>query len=211
MIYAIDFDGTIVENKFPAIGELKPEAASFISALKERGDKWILYTMREGPVLDEALAFLRDNGLEPDAVNDNLPEMCEFYHNNPRKVFANVYIDDHNAGGLLFSRTPEKGSEKGDIPGDAQKDLFEFFRNREFLAERLRDFHRQYFQVEREIMKLTKKYHLCRRCGAEMERRPEQDGSGFKVWRCTMPDCKGIDLESMPGMMKHVEKEGKVL
>ena len=107
MIYAIDFDGTIVENKFPEIGELKPEAETFIRALQERGDKWILYTMREGEVLEEALAFLRKNDLIPDAVNDNLPEMCEFYHNNPRKVFANVYIDDHNAGGLLFSKYAE--------------------------------------------------------------------------------------------------------
>ncbi len=103
MIYAIDFDGTIVENKFPEIGELNTEAARFIRTLQERGDKWILYTMREGKVLEEALAFLREKDLCPDAVNDNLPEMCEFYHNNPRKVYANVYIDDHNAGGLLFS------------------------------------------------------------------------------------------------------------
>lgn len=43
-------------------------------------------------------------------VNDNLPEMCEFYHNNPRKIFANVYIDDHNAGGLVFAGPVAKQS-----------------------------------------------------------------------------------------------------
>ena len=108
MIFAIDFDGTIVENKFPEIGKLKPEAENFIRDLRARGDKWILYTMREGAVLDEAVRFLYDHGLRPDAVNDNLPEMCEFYGNNPRKVFANVYIDDHNAGGLSFALPDRK-------------------------------------------------------------------------------------------------------
>lgn len=102
MIFAIDFDGTIVKNAFPGIGDLNPEAVRFIRALKERGDKWILYTMREGEYLQKALDFLAAIHLLPDAVNDNLPEMKEFYGNNPRKVFANVYIDDHNAGGLKF-------------------------------------------------------------------------------------------------------------
>ena len=110
MIYAIDFDGTIVENKFPKIGEIKPEAEQFIRELQKRGDKWILYTMREGEYLDAALSFLREHDLTPDAANDNLPEMCEFYHNNPRKIFANVYIDDHNAGGLVFAGPVEKQS-----------------------------------------------------------------------------------------------------
>lgn len=103
MIYAIDFDGTIVSNKYPEIGELNQEAYDFIKALKERGDKWILYTMREGKELKKAYLFLKKLGITPDAVNDNLPELKKFFGNNPRKVFANVYIDDHNAGGLVFS------------------------------------------------------------------------------------------------------------
>lgn len=103
MIYAIDFDGTIVENKYPDIGELNKEAYNFIKDLKERGNKWILYTMREGKLLEEACLFLKKFNIEPNAVNDNLPEMKEFFKNNPRKIFANVYIDDHNAGGLVFS------------------------------------------------------------------------------------------------------------
>ena len=108
MIYAIDFDGTIVENRFPAIGELKPAAERFIREIHRKGDKWILYTMREGKYLEEALTFLAEIGLSPDAANDNLPEICEFYQNNPRKIFANVYIDDHNAGGLNFEYALKK-------------------------------------------------------------------------------------------------------
>ena len=102
MIYAIDFDGTIVENKFPAIGAINTEAEKFIRDLKANGDKWILYTMREGKLLDEAVEYLKSRDLAPDAANDNLPELCEAFKNNPRKIFANVYIDDHNAGGLRF-------------------------------------------------------------------------------------------------------------
>lgn len=107
MIFAIDFDGTIVENKYPEIGDIKPEAKEFILDLQRRGDWWILYTMRDGVELHEAVVFLRNHGLIPDAINDNLPQMKDFYKNNPRKVFANVYIDDHNAGGLRFERPKE--------------------------------------------------------------------------------------------------------
>lgn len=103
-IYAIDFDGTIVDNRWSDIGCMKPEAEKFIKELQERGDKWILNTMREGKYLQAALEKLHAHGLHPDAVNDNLPELIEAYGNNPRKIFANVYIDDHNAGGLRFEQ-----------------------------------------------------------------------------------------------------------
>lgn len=102
MIYGIDFDGTIVEEAWPAIGALNPEAAAFIRQLQARGDKWILITMREDEKLGEALSELAYNGLFPDAVNDNLPERVAMWGNNPRKIYADIYIDDHNAGGLRF-------------------------------------------------------------------------------------------------------------
>lgn len=100
MIYGIDFDGTIVTEDFPAIGKPIEKTVAFIRKLKENGDKWILITMREGRYLDEALEYLKQIDLMPDAVNDNLPERAAEWGNNPRKVYADVYIDDHNAGGL---------------------------------------------------------------------------------------------------------------
>ena len=108
MIYAIDFDGTIVEEKFPKIGALKPEAAEFIRHIQQNGDKWILFTLREDQYLDDAVAFLIANDLCPDAVNDNLPEKIQQWGNNPRKISADIYIDDRNAGGLLWSRPAER-------------------------------------------------------------------------------------------------------
>ena len=101
-IYAIDFDGTICTNKWPEIGEPIQDIVNYILDIQERGDQWILYTMREGEKLDEAMSWLALRGLHPDAVNDNLPQMKAFYGNNPRKVFANYYIDDHNACGLIL-------------------------------------------------------------------------------------------------------------
>ena len=53
--------------------------------------------MREGELLDNAVSWCMDRGLVFDAINDNLPEMIEFYGNNPRKIFANWKIDDCNA------------------------------------------------------------------------------------------------------------------
>ena len=99
-IYAIDFDGTLVSNAWPNVGEPINSVIHFVHSIQDRGDKWILYTMREGEKLEEALEFLEVRGLKPDAVNDNLPELQDAFKGNPRKVYADVYIDDHNAGGL---------------------------------------------------------------------------------------------------------------
>ena len=100
MIYGIDFDGTIVKENFPAIGEPIKAVVDFIRRVQDTGNKWILITMREGELLKDALSFLAINGLTPDAVNDNLPERVEKWGNNPRKIYADYYIDDHNVGGV---------------------------------------------------------------------------------------------------------------
>lgn len=106
MIYGIDFDGTIVEEKFPEIGKPVERVVNFIQKLKAEGHRWILITMREGQYLDDAVAWLNEYGISPDAVNDNLPDRIAKWGNNPRKVYADVYIDDHNAGGVLLPIIP---------------------------------------------------------------------------------------------------------
>ena len=63
--------------------------------------------MREGKSLREALTFLVLRKCFPAAINDNLPERVEHWGNNPRKVYADVYIDDHNAGGLMIPELEE--------------------------------------------------------------------------------------------------------
>lgn len=95
-IYSFDFDGTLVQNAFPQIGAPIKSVIDFAFEVKNQGHYIILNTMREGDYLKEAIDFCKSIGLEFDAVNDNLPHMKEFYKNNPRKIFANYYIDDHN-------------------------------------------------------------------------------------------------------------------
>lgn len=121
-IYAIDFDGTIAQTKWPdIIGPNRP-VVDFIKRLHARGDQWILWTNRDGENLDMALDWCREQGIVPDAVNDNLPHLKEFFGNNPRKVFANFYIDDHNAGGVMLPAdddvAPGAGQEKGEDPSN---------------------------------------------------------------------------------------------
>lgn len=97
MIYAVDFDGTLCSNRFPNIGKPNIKLIDFLIHEQLNGHKIILNTMREDKFLDEAVVWCSKHGLKFDAINDNLQEMKDFYKNNPRKIFANVYVDDHNA------------------------------------------------------------------------------------------------------------------
>lgn len=97
MIIAVDFDGTLCANAWPGIGEPNTHLIEYLKREKADGAKLILWTMREGGALDEAIAWCARCGLTFDAVNDNLQALKDAYHNNPRKVYADCYIDDHNA------------------------------------------------------------------------------------------------------------------
>lgn len=99
MTIAVDFDGTIVEHEYPRIGKELPFAIDTLKLLQREGHQLILFTSREGKLLDEAVAFCRDRGLEFYAVNSNQPEDARAARHST-KVMADVYIDDHNLGGL---------------------------------------------------------------------------------------------------------------
>ena len=101
MTIAVDFDGTIVEHKYPEIGQEKPFATETLRMLLADHCKLILWTVREGELLDEAVEWCRKRGVEFYAVNKSYPE--ETLDNNPnfsRKVKADLFIDDCNLGGL---------------------------------------------------------------------------------------------------------------
>lgn len=95
-IVAVDFDGTLCENAFPAIGAPKQDIINTIKEYQSFGWKIILWTCRNYDSLTEAVEWCRKHGLEFDAVNQNLPEVQEMFGGDTRKVFANVYIDDRN-------------------------------------------------------------------------------------------------------------------
>lgn len=95
-IIAVDFDGTLCQNKWPKIGEPNSELIRYLKEEKKAGAKLILWTCRDGKQLEEALEFCKFCNLSFDAVNDNLPEAKKMFGGNPRKVFAHEYIDDRS-------------------------------------------------------------------------------------------------------------------
>lgn len=102
MIIAVDFDGTIVEHCYPRIGREKPFAFATLRKLQSEGHRLILWSVREGELLDEAVDFCRRHGVEFYAVNANFPEekIAEYPSAPCRKLRADLYIDDCNVGKL---------------------------------------------------------------------------------------------------------------
>ncbi|KPL08900.1 MAG: hydrolase [Bacteroides sp. SM1_62] len=99
MKIAVDFDGTIVEHKYPEIGKEQLFAFETLKQLIKQKHQVILWTYRAGRELDEAVEYCRENGVEFFAVNKNFPE--EYYDGSiSRKIDADVYIDDRNLGGF---------------------------------------------------------------------------------------------------------------
>ena len=97
-VIAIDFDGTLCENKYPAIGKPNAWIIEFVKQEKEKGNQFILWTCREGQLLEEAVAWCKQQGVTFDAVNANIPERVARFGSDPRKVGADLYIDDRAIG-----------------------------------------------------------------------------------------------------------------
>lgn len=100
MMIAVDFDGTIVEHKYPAIGKQLPFAFETLRALSADGHKLVLWTVREGQLLEDAVNYCREHGLEFYAVNSEYPNASWNGSGVSRKLRADVFIDDCNLGGL---------------------------------------------------------------------------------------------------------------
>lgn len=99
LIIAVDFDGTIVEHRYPSIGRIRPLAFETLSKLQAKGHRLILWSHRAGKKLEEAVEFCLSNGIEFYAVNKNYPEEV-WNENDSRKILADIYIDDRNLGGV---------------------------------------------------------------------------------------------------------------
>ena len=93
-IIAVDFDGCLCTNEWPDIGQPNRQLIRMLKTSRAKGNKVILWTCREGKLLQDAVKWCERQGLRFDALNENLPEMNELYGNNCRKIGADVYIDD---------------------------------------------------------------------------------------------------------------------
>ena len=93
MIIAIDFDGTVVDNCWPRIGEEVPGAVDALMALVVAGHDLVLWTCRCDAPLEDAVAWFADRGIPLAGVNES-----------PRgvgispKLSADLYIDDKCLG-----------------------------------------------------------------------------------------------------------------
>ncbi|MDR2956055.1 MAG: hypothetical protein LBV43_13345 [Prevotella sp.] len=98
MIIAVDFDGTIVEHEYPKIGKPIPFAIETLLKLQQEGHTLIMWSVREGKLLQEAVDYCAKKGLKFYAANKNHPE--EDRATAGRKLTSDMFIDDRNVGGL---------------------------------------------------------------------------------------------------------------
>lgn len=95
MTIAIDFDGTIVTHRYPEIGEPVKGAVPVIKELIENGHRIILFTMRSGKYLTEAIKYLKAESIDLFGINHN-PEQDDW--TSSPKAYAQLYIDDAALG-----------------------------------------------------------------------------------------------------------------
>lgn len=100
MLIAVDFDGTIVEHKYPKIGREIPFATQTLKQLIQDGHRLILWTIRHGNSLQEAIDWCKERGVEFYSVNRDFAEQDEANGERSPKVKCDMYIDDRNVGGL---------------------------------------------------------------------------------------------------------------
>lgn len=101
MTIAVDFDGTIVRHRYPEIGSEIPFATQTLKMLIEDGHRLILWTVREGQLLQDAVDWCRARGVEFYAVNKDFPEEdADKNKHFSRKLKVELWIDDRNVGGL---------------------------------------------------------------------------------------------------------------
>lgn len=93
-IIAVDFDGTLCVNKYPAIGEPKAHVIESVKEFKRNGDIIILWTCRVGDDLKAAIDWCERQGIVFDYVNRNTDQNIAFYGNDSRKINADVYLDN---------------------------------------------------------------------------------------------------------------------
>jgi len=76
---AIDFDGTIVEEAYPGLGRMRPEADKYINRLYEQGCNILINTCRTGTFEGHAEHFLKTKGIKYHYINCNIPSAVEFF------------------------------------------------------------------------------------------------------------------------------------
>lgn len=113
-VIAVDFDGTLCENKYPEIGNPRLDVIDALKVRQVSGDKLILNTCREGELLNNAMEWCYTyHNLHFDSVNANLQERIEQYGGDCRKISADEYWDDKNVL-IQMIQSPTMAKDKPD-------------------------------------------------------------------------------------------------
>lgn len=102
--FAIDFDGTIVDNTgftFPEIGVLKPHVKRVIKKIRDNGGEVAIWTCRSGEHEQGVKDYLAKYGIKYDSFNSVLPCEREKWGDGGRKIYADLYIDDHGIYAMM--------------------------------------------------------------------------------------------------------------
>lgn len=94
-IIAVDFDGTLVENKWPKIGKMKKDVVKRLyDEIFDEKAYVIIWTCRSGTQLQEMQDWLVENKVYFDRINANAPWIIDQYGRDNRKIYADEYWDD---------------------------------------------------------------------------------------------------------------------
>ena len=112
MQICVDFDGTITTHEYPNIGA-PIGAIEVLKELQEKGHQLILFTMRSGKELQEAVDYLKSEGVELYGINENPTQ--KNWTQSP-KAYGQLYIDDAALGIPLTYWYMDKVSTEGGRP-----------------------------------------------------------------------------------------------
>lgn len=91
MYICVDFDGTVVDHVYPHVGEPAPGAVEWMKTWVDQGAKIILFTMRDGEELIDAVEHFEENDIPLYGVNENPDQRA--WTESP-KAYGEIYVDD---------------------------------------------------------------------------------------------------------------------
>jgi hypothetical protein len=129
LIIAVDFDGTIVEDAYPALGKPRLFAFDTLKKLQNEGHRLILWTFRSGKKLEEAVKFCESMGISFYAINASYEDE-EIDSEKSRKIHADIFIDDRNVGGFIGWGNIHQILLNQEITTRQTKGIFSFLKKR---------------------------------------------------------------------------------
>jgi len=94
MIIGLDIDGTAFFHAYPKLGH-DIGAFPWLRLAQDRGAKYIIFTMRDGAELKEAVRAVRAEGIHVIGVNHNITQ--HEWTQSP-KPYCHLYLDDNGLG-----------------------------------------------------------------------------------------------------------------